>query len=88
MLRFGNTFFSCYMKISKKVFLKYRQEHQKTATKYKTEEITKTNENLKKKKSQRTHGNTSDNIDISNVKRPIKINNNELKNHSWSLRRK
>lgn len=52
------------------VFVKNRQKQQKTKNKYKPEQLIYINKPLKKAKIKIKHGNTTENIHLSNIKRP------------------
>nr|CAH7755991.1 unnamed protein product [Callosobruchus chinensis] len=59
-------------KIPEKVHVKIKQKRQKTLSKYKPEKITEINKERKTAQINPTHGNTSKNIHLSNIKRPRK----------------
>nr|CAH7755026.1 unnamed protein product [Callosobruchus chinensis] len=59
-------------KIPEKVHVKIKQKQQKTLSKYKPEKITEINKERKTAEINPTHGNTSKNIHLSNIKRPRK----------------
>lgn len=58
--------------IPKQVYVKNRQKQSKTKNRYKPEQIKSINPDLKTAVINRTHGNTAENIHLSNIKHPRK----------------